>query len=48
VVDGTLVVEVTNERTVSPMDGEGRGLLTMRERAQAVGGVRAELPAEGD
>jgi signal transduction histidine kinase len=58
--DGTLVVEVTNERTVSTMDGEGRGLLNMRERAQAVGGVlvagphrrqwrvRAELPAEGE
>lgn len=58
--DGTLVVEVTNERTRSTVDGEGRGLLNMRERAQAVGGVllagpherrwrvRAELPAEGE
>lgn len=61
--DGTLVVEVTNERTSvrSTMDsGSGRGLLNMRERAQAVGGVlvagprerrwrvRAELPAEGE
>jgi signal transduction histidine kinase len=58
--DGALVVEVVNERTgsaLSSMDG-GRGLLNMRERAQAVGGVlvagpherlwrvRAELPAE--
>lgn len=56
--DGTLVVEVCNERTRSGVDsGSGRGLLNMRERAQAVGGVlvagphermwrvRAELPA---
>jgi signal transduction histidine kinase len=56
--DATLVVEVLNERTGSGVDGgSGRGLLNMRERAQAVGGVlvagpherlwrvRAELPA---
>jgi signal transduction histidine kinase len=56
--DSTLVVEVTNERTgVRPAGGGGHGLLNMRERAQAVGGVleagpherlwrvRAELPA---
>ncbi|WP_133903271.1 sensor histidine kinase [Actinophytocola oryzae] len=59
--DGALVVEVVNERTAvgaePALDG-GRGLLNMRERAQAVGGVlvagphervwrvRAELPAE--
>jgi signal transduction histidine kinase len=56
--DSTLVVEVVNERTGSGVDGgSGRGLLNMRERAQAVGGVlvagphervwrvRAELPA---
>jgi signal transduction histidine kinase len=53
-----LVVEVTNDFRASTMDTEGRGLLNMRERAQAVGGVlvagphdrqwrvRAELPAE--
>jgi signal transduction histidine kinase len=58
--DGSLVVEVTNERTSSIVEGSGRGLLNMRERAQAVGGlfsagphgrvwrVRAELPAEGE
>jgi signal transduction histidine kinase len=58
--ESTLVVEVVNERTESFVeDGPGRGLLNMRERAQAVGGmlvagphqrmwrVRAELPAEG-
>jgi hypothetical protein len=51
---------VTNERTGSTVDGEGRGLLNMWERAKAVGGVlvagpyerqwrvRAELPAEGE
>jgi signal transduction histidine kinase len=57
--DSLLVVEVVNDRTVSTVeDGAGRGLLNMRERAQAVGGVleagpherqwrvRAELPAE--
>ena len=56
--ESTLVVEVRNERTGSPVAGSGRGLLNMRERAQAVGGVlvagpcvdgwrvRAELPAE--
>lgn len=56
--DSTLVVEVTNERTGPPANGAGHGLLNMRERAQAVGGVleagpherlwrvRAELPAE--
>jgi signal transduction histidine kinase len=55
--DATLVVEVVNERTGSTVSGAGRGLLNMRERAQAVGGVlvagphermwrvRAELPA---
>jgi signal transduction histidine kinase len=56
--DATLVVEVLNERTGSDVDGgAGWGLLNMRERAQAVGGVlvagphermwrvRAELPA---
>jgi len=57
--DATLVVEVTNSRVggAEPA-GTGRGLLNMRERAQAVGGVlvagpsagrwrvRAELPAE--
>lgn len=54
-------VEVVNECVGSVVDrGSGRGLLNMRERAQAVGGmlvagpcehgwrVRAELPAEGD
>jgi signal transduction histidine kinase len=58
--ESTLVVEVTNEYVLSTMDSPGRGLLNMRERAQAVGGVlvagphdrtwrvRAELPAEGD
>ncbi|HEX6354404.1 sensor histidine kinase [Actinophytocola sp.] len=58
--ESTLVVEVVNERTDSFVEGGvGRGLLNMRERAQAVGGmlvagphermwrVRAELPAEG-
>jgi signal transduction histidine kinase len=56
--DGTLVVEVRNERTGPDAQGTGLGLLNMRERAQAVGGVlvagpherewrvRAELPAE--
>lgn len=57
--DGTLVVEVRNERTGPDLaQGAGLGLLNMRERAQAVGGVlvagpherewrvRAELPAE--
>jgi signal transduction histidine kinase len=57
--DSVLVVEVVNDRTASTVeDGRGRGLLNMRERAQAVGGVleagpherqwrvRAELPAE--
>jgi signal transduction histidine kinase len=57
--DSVLVVEVVNDRTSSTVeDGAGRGLLNMRERAQAVGGVleagpherqwrvRAELPAE--
>jgi signal transduction histidine kinase len=56
--DGTLVVEVRNERTGPDAQGSGLGLLNMRERAQAVGGVlvagpherewrvRAELPAE--
>jgi signal transduction histidine kinase len=56
--DSTLVVEVTNERTGSTVAGSGHGLLNMRERAQAVGGVleagpherewrvRAELPVE--
>jgi signal transduction histidine kinase len=57
--DSVLVVEVVNDRTASTVeDGTGRGLLNMRERAQAVGGVleagpherqwrvRAELPAE--
>jgi signal transduction histidine kinase len=56
--DSTLVVEVTNERTGAGAGaGGGHGLLNMRERAQAVGGVleagpherlwrvRAELPA---
>ena len=56
--DATLVVEVVNERTESGVDGgAGHGLLNMRERANAVGGVlmagphermwrvRAELPA---
>jgi signal transduction histidine kinase len=55
--DSALVVEVVNERTGSTVAGDGRGLLNMRERAQAVGGVlvagpherlwrvRAELPA---
>jgi signal transduction histidine kinase len=38
--DATLVVEVTNERGgVLPSNGAGRGLLNMRERAQAVGGM---------
>jgi signal transduction histidine kinase len=57
--DAVLVVEVVNDRTTSTVDdGAGRGLLNMRERAEAVGGVleagphrrqwrvRAELPAE--
>ena len=57
--DSVLVVEVVNDRVASTVDGgAGRGLLNMRERAQAVGGVleagpherqwrvRAELPAE--
>ncbi|MFI7678350.1 sensor histidine kinase [Actinophytocola sp. NPDC049390] len=57
--DATLVVEVVNDRTVSTVESSGgRGLLHMRERAEAVGGVleagpherqwrvRAELPAE--
>lgn len=56
--DEKLVVEVTNDFRASTTDTEGRGLLNMRERAQAVGGVlvagphdrqwrvRAELPAE--
>jgi signal transduction histidine kinase len=57
--EATLVVEVVNERTgrAGVAGGSGRGLLNMRERAQAVGGVlvagphermwrvRAELPA---
>jgi len=57
--DANLVVEVTNSRVgAAEPAGTGRGLLNMRERAQAVGGVlvagpaagrwrvRAELPAE--
>ncbi|MFC4856670.1 sensor histidine kinase [Actinophytocola glycyrrhizae] len=59
--DSVLVVEVVNDRTAATAEaGAGRGLLNMRERAQAVGGVleagpherqwrvRAELPAEED
>ncbi len=59
--ESTLVIEVVNERMGSFVDDRvGRGLLNMRERAQAVGGVlvagphertwrvRAELPAEGE
>jgi signal transduction histidine kinase len=61
--DGTLVVEVVNDRPAAaqpaPAPADGTGLTTMRERAQAVGGVlvagpfeggwrvRAELPVEG-
>ncbi|WP_459709411.1 sensor histidine kinase [Actinophytocola sp. KF-1] len=57
--DAVLVVEVVNDRTLSTVETPGgRGLLNMRERAEAVGGVleagpherqwrvRAELPAE--
>ena len=57
--DAVLVVEVVNDRTLSTVEASGgRGLLNMRERAEAVGGVleagpherqwrvRAELPAE--
>ncbi len=57
--DAVLVVEVVNDRTRSTVESPGgRGLLNMRERADAVGGVlevgpherqwrvRAELPAE--
>jgi signal transduction histidine kinase len=56
--DSVLVVEVVNDRTAAGEGGgAGRGLLNMRERAEAVGGVleagpherqwrvRAELPA---
>jgi signal transduction histidine kinase len=55
--DSMLVVEVTNERVGAGSPGSGRGLVNMRERAHAVGGVleagpfagrwrvRAELPA---
>jgi signal transduction histidine kinase len=44
--DSTLVVEVTNERAGELTErGAGRGLLNMRERAQAVGGVLEAGPA---
>jgi signal transduction histidine kinase len=59
--ESMLVVEVTNENPSSTVEtGDGHGLLNMRERAQAVGGVlvagphertwrvRAELPAGGE
>jgi signal transduction histidine kinase len=59
--NGTLVIDVTNRRTSggAPATEGGTGLVSMRERAQAVGGVlvagpsergwqvRAELPVEG-
>jgi signal transduction histidine kinase len=42
----TLVVEVTNERVGSAGEaGSGRGLLHMRERARAVGGVLEAGPS---
>jgi signal transduction histidine kinase len=59
VEDGKLVVEVTNELTSTPGTGTGTGLVSMRERAHAVGGefsagpwaggwrVRAVLPIGG-
>jgi signal transduction histidine kinase len=59
VENGKLVVEVTNELTSTPGTGTGTGLVSMRERAHAVGGefsagpwaggwrVRAVLPIGG-
>nr|WP_312877460.1 sensor histidine kinase [Amycolatopsis echigonensis] len=62
VADGTLTVEIGNELLGAPgrSDGGGHGLLSMRERAHAVGGtlrvgpsgprwlVHAELPLAGE
>ncbi|MGW7538483.1 sensor histidine kinase [Amycolatopsis sp. NPDC054798] len=62
VADGTLTVEIDNELLGAPArsDSGGHGLLSMRERAHAVGGtlragpsgpqwlVRAELPLAGE
>jgi signal transduction histidine kinase len=61
--DGRLVIDVTNEhaadRPRKAVEGSGTGLVSMRERAQAVGGVLragpsghgwrvwAELPVHG-
>ena len=43
--DATLVVEVTNSRAGAGTPGSGRGLLNMRERAQAVGGILEAGPS---
>jgi signal transduction histidine kinase len=43
--DAVLVVEVTNSRAGAGAPGSGRGLLNMRERAQAVGGVLEAGPS---
>jgi len=57
--DAELVIEVVNELTAPVTDGEGTGLVSMRERAHATGGtlsagrcgsgwrVRAVLPTGG-
>ncbi|MCT2585036.1 sensor histidine kinase [Actinophytocola gossypii] len=45
--DANLVVEVTNSLVGTGTPGSGRGLLNMRERAQAVGGVLVAGPADG-
>ncbi|WP_139190547.1 sensor histidine kinase [Actinokineospora iranica] len=58
--DRTLVVQVVNDGAGGALNASGTGLITMTERAQAVGGVllagpcergwrvRAELPVEGE
>ncbi|MDQ3577127.1 MAG: hypothetical protein M3443_05905 [Actinomycetota bacterium] len=60
VKDGTLVVEVTNNKAGARVNPAGTGLLSMTERAHGVGGrlvagphgpgwrVRAELPVKDE